>query len=99
MKINIEIFPFREIKSSYVGYIEAEKFDAKECFDLCNWVCWTEEKPKELHSNISIAQHGICFTNPETNQKWLAKSIDWLVGDNDMIRDYVAENKDKLVWL
>ena len=66
---------------------------------MCNWKHWTQEKPKELYSEIGSASHGICFTNPETNELWLCKSIGWLVGNEEEILQYVKENVNKLSYL
>ena len=97
MKINIHIVKDSDL--IYVGYIEEEYFNADKCWDMCNWKHWLKEAPDGLHANISSCSHGICFTNPETNEIWLAKSIGWLVGNRNEIIDYVNQNKDELIWL
>ena len=98
MKIDINVFPWYKTEPVDCGYIDMERFDAEKCFELCNWKHWTQEKPKELYSEIGSASHGICFTNPETNELWLCKSIGWLVGNEEEILQYVKENVNKLWW-
>ena len=66
---------------TYLGYAEVEKFNAEEIWHLCNWSHWSEESPSNLHVAICSCNHGLCLINPETQERWLAKSIDWLVGD------------------
>ena len=107
MKINIYIFPNspndskpinHSIVPTHIGHIEADKFDAEECWHLCNWSEYTDVKPKNLHADISFCTHGICFVDPVTNQRWLAKSFGWLVGNSTTISDYVLENRHNLLW-
>ena len=98
-KIDISIIDASTMLPFNVGYIEMDTFDAEKCFDLCNWGCWTNEKPKELHSNIQSCSHGICFTNPDTHEYWLAKSIGWLVGDIKTIAKYVSKNVANQKWI
>lgn len=99
MRIAIHIYSLGEIVPKYAGYIQADQFDAEECWHLCNWTQWAEQKPVELHSEIGCCSHGICFTNPETKEKWLALTSGWLVGDIVEISEYVRKNKGKVVWI
>ena len=101
MKIPISIYINNEFENFQdAGYIEMDEFDANECFHLCNWSHWTNTKPAELHSDISSAEHGICFTNPETKEMWLAKSSGWLVGTRPyLLKLFCVKNKDRHVWL
>lgn len=98
MKINIHLYN-KKSKLDYIGYIELPKFDADRCWELCNWKHWRKEMPESLHANISSCTHGICFTNPDTNEMWMAKSIGWLVGNETEINNYIQQNKDELVWI
>lgn len=84
---------------AYLGYVEVEKFNAEEIFNLCNWSHWMEEKPFNLHCDISTCGHGLCLINPETKERWLAKSIGWLVGDEKTIDDYVLNNRYSILWI
>lgn len=104
MKIEIHLYPSllrneQKFTPKYMGYIELPKFDAEKCFSLCNWSDWTESKPTELHSNIQQCGHGVCFTNPETGKKWLAKTFGWLVGTSAEALQYAKENRQSLIWL
>lgn len=99
MRIPIHIYSFGAIVPEYVGYIQADQFDVEECWHLCNWTQWAEQKPVELHSDIGCCSHGICFTNPETKEKWLALTFGWLVGNVLEISEYVRKNKNKVVWI
>ena len=76
------------------GYVEIEEFDAEKVFDLCNWSCWTKEKPSCVHSDIDWIGHGLIVVD-ERKDKWhpvyhLALSTDWLVGDYYTIQDYLS---------
>ena len=98
MKIDIYVFSQGCNIPANVGYIEMEKFDADTCFNLCNWIHWTDQKPENLYSEISSACHGICFSNHETDEMWLAKSVGWFVGNCFEVANYVNENKDNIFW-
>lgn len=87
-----------EITPTYLGYIEVKKFDAQEIFNLCNWSCWAKEKPSNLHADICYCDHGLCLINPETQERWLSKSVGWMVGSEDKITKYVSDNKYNIVW-
>lgn len=97
--IRIEIHIAENDKLKHIGYIEAPVFDAEFCFHLCNWHCWTENKPPQLHSDIGSCGHGICFTDPNTQNMWLALSSGWLVGDEAKILNYIQEHVGRLVWV
>ena len=71
--------------------------DAEKCWDLCNWSCWAEEKPTELHSDLSFVSHGVCFRTPN-GTNYLALSVGFLVGDDKKIADYINENKERIIW-
>jgi hypothetical protein len=86
------------LEPTYVGYAEVEEFNAEEIWELCNWGEWAREKPVNLYSNISFCGHGLCLVNPETEERWLAKSIGWLTGDEDTINKYVLDNMYNLLW-
>lgn len=97
MKVPIHIAKGGKLEPA--GYAEVEVFDAEALWHLCNWSCYQEEKPDNLFSEIEYCGHGICFTNPETDQKWLALSFDWYVTDNMReIEKYVTQNEGKHVW-
>jgi len=70
MKIDIHIAKGSKLVN--VGYIDIPAFDADRCWELCNWKHWLKIKPQNLHSDIYSCNHGICFTNPETKEMWLA---------------------------
>lgn len=75
------------------GYVEVEEFDPERIFDLCNWDCWVEEKPAEVHSDIEWIGHGL-IVRDENNKYYLALSTDWLEGDEDTIRQYLRSHMD-----
>lgn len=98
MKINVHIVKGSELVN--IGYIEAENFNADRCYDMCNWKKYKlKSKPENLFADIESHGHGLCFTNPNTNEMWLAKSIGWLVGTESEINDYIQENANESVWL
>lgn len=98
MKVNIHTYSFGNNMPVYKGYIEMDNFDADTCWNLCNWLAWTDKKPEMLHSEISSCAHGICFTNSETREKWLALSFGWLKGDEKKISDYIEKHKNNIFW-
>lgn len=84
MKIKIFKLPFGyfhindiqfEIKEQ--GYIEAKKFDRNEFWDLCNWSCYTENKPENLFSDIEVANSDVIFLHPKTQKYHLALPFGW----------------------
>ncbi len=96
MKIDINIV--KGLKLVNIGYIEADAFNADKCYDLFNWSRWSKVKPKNLFADIE-GNHRVCFTNPETNEMWLAKSVGWLHGSEEDIIEYIKENENSLLWL
>lgn len=83
---------------THLGYAEVDKFDADELFNLCNWGHWTDTKPENLNSNIFSCGHGLLLENPETGEKWLAKSQGWIVGDDETITKYIEEHQSAIWW-
>ncbi len=83
---------------TYLGYAEVAHFFAEEIWDLCNWACWTKEKPANLHADITNCGHGLCLVNPITKHRHLSLSFGWLVGDEQTINDYVLKNVNNPLW-
>lgn len=98
MKVDIHVFPMNDLTPIHAGYIESDDFDAERFFQMCNWGNFTDQKPEELHSSIRSVGHGVCFTNPITGEKWLAKTFGWFVGNSLEVSEYVRAHKDALVW-
>ena len=96
MRVDIHTYPFGSSTPVYGGYIEMEEFNADKCWELCNWTAWADEKPDGFHSEIGSCSHAICFTNTATEEKWLALSFGWLVGDSMKISDYVERHKNDM---
>jgi hypothetical protein len=96
---HIEVYLFSDRKFCHVGHISADKFDREECFDLCNWVNWTDAKPENLHADIESCGHGVCFVNPNTGEFNMALSIGWLVGTKEDICRYAYEHRNYDAWL
>lgn len=59
------------------GYIEADQFQEEECFHLCNWGCWADNKPENLYSDVEVANSDIIFHNPEEDKYYLALPVGW----------------------
>lgn len=87
-----------DLVPTHLGYAEVDTFDAEGIWDLCNWMHWAEEKPENLHADICTCNHGLCLINPETKERWLAKSCGWLVGDEKTISQYVFDHRENIVW-
>lgn len=106
MQVQIYHFNQKNVKGKFVhdlvathlGHAEVEEFDAEAIWTLCNWGEWAEEKPENLHANISSCGHGLCVVNPETQEKHLALSNGWLVGNEKKISDYVFEHRHDILW-
>ena len=98
MRVDIHTYPFGSSTPVYGGYIEMEEFNADKCWELCNWTAWADEKPDGFYSEIGSCSHAICFTNTGTEEKWLALSVGWLVGDSLKISDYVERHKNDIIW-
>jgi hypothetical protein len=82
------------------GYLEVEKFDEEECWNLCNWSCWTDKKPENLHSDIEVAGSNIIFLNPENEKYYMAASVGWIVKDTlEEIESVARENQGKPIYL
>lgn len=94
----IDIHYFDNSVPRFIGYIKSNKFDSDECFNLCNWSNWSETKPENLYADIQSVGKGICFTDPITNEKHLALSMGWLVGNSMEITDYVRKNIGNPFW-
>ncbi len=98
---HVETDKYRMIISPSIlphGYIEVDTFDAERCWQLCNWVHWSEAKPKEVHSDIDSCNHGLIVHNPDTNEYWLALSNGWLNSNIEEIKGYVERNWQKTFW-
>lgn len=83
---------------TYLGFVLVDNFDKEEIFHLCNWSCWSTTKPANLYANIDTCYHGLCLINPETHERWLAKSFGWLIGSEDEINKYVLDNRHNIMW-
>lgn len=63
-----------------IGYLEQEKFDADEAWDICNWANWElENKPKNLFSDIADCSTEVVFVHPETNHYHIPLGIGWKI--------------------
>lgn len=92
-QIEVDGKPVYEITPTYLGYAEVEEFDAEEIMHLCNWSCWSKVKPHNLHADIDYCGHGLCLVHPITQQRYLAKSVGWMIADRDTIDKYVMVNR------
>jgi len=81
MKIKIWELSPRNFELEEKGYIEAEEFHADNCWHLCNWDCWTDEKPENLHSDLYVVNSDVIFYNPKENKYYLALSVGWCIKD------------------
>lgn len=88
-----------KIKHNCIGTIEVDTFDANELFNICNWINRKVDKPECLHADVSFADSGICFENPETGEMWLVKSFGWFVGSKQDVKAYITKNRGKLALL
>lgn len=104
MKINVyhvERDDFGRIVSSKIiphGYVELPTFDAEKCWNLCNWDCWTEKKPDNVHTDIERCNHGLIVYNPETKEYWLALSHGWFYGKSYEVAEYIYHHWREQEW-
>lgn len=81
-------------KEGFVNY-KGEETDpyiiAEICWDLCNWSCWSDKKPKELKSDLSVCNSDVAF---EINKTLLmAQSIGWTeIGSIESVLKKLPEN-------
>ena len=60
------------------GYAEVEKFDADQLWNLLNWSCWTNKKPKEVkHSPLTHCNADVVFNIDGTNEYHCALTCGW----------------------
>lgn len=84
---------------NFLGTIEMDNFDKDECFNICNWSCFSDNKPENLHSDIVAISSGVCFENTETGTCHFAKSIGWVDGSKDCIENYVKSCAKKGIYI
>ncbi|MFK3936644.1 hypothetical protein ACI2JA_03890 [Alkalihalobacillus sp. NPDC078783] len=61
------------------GSIEVDRFSCDELFHLCNWSCWTSEKPRNINSDIEVANSDVIFHDPVNDVYHLALPFGWEV--------------------
>lgn len=99
--MEIKVYIFANGVPFYRGTIDlntdvfTEK-EAEKCWHLCNWSCWTEEKPENNHTDIGVCGHGLALQTP--TETWLALSCGWMHGTSTEIAEYAMKNKDKGFW-
>ena len=60
------------------GYIIADKFNEDDCWDICNWSCWSKHgRPENFHSELEVCNSDVAFLNPETKKWYVAKHLGW----------------------
>lgn len=99
---HVETDEYMRIISPFIiphGYIEADTFNAEQCWHLCNWDCWADKKPKELHSDIKVCNHGLIVYNPETKEYWLAITGGWIRGNGETIIKWLSDHWKDCIWL
>jgi len=64
------------------GYIVSSSFDQKQCWKLCNWSAWSNEKPSNLNSDIEFANYNVIFYNPFDDLFYLSLQSGWLVRES-----------------
>ena len=98
MKVDIHIV--EDIDLKYIGYIKSETFSAERFWNMCNYSQRKHgQKPENLFANINQVGRGVCFTNPETNEMWLSKSLGCLTGTEEEVKQYILENRNNRLWL
>lgn len=98
--MKIKIYDYLKRPRSYLGYIESSVFDAKECYEICQWELHHDfPRPSNLHARGCKPRRGICFRNPETKEMWMVLSIGWMRGSQGSIQNYAEAYQGKLFWL
>lgn len=94
MKVGREVFT----EAKPVGHIDLPTFDRGRCWDLCNWMWWADEKPKENHTEIRTIDHGIIFYDPSEDEYHMALSNGWMSGTLEDCEAYAGEHSDTYYW-
>lgn len=104
MRIEIFKVPYhyticRDVKFllRHEGYIEMDAFDEQLAWHLCNWSCWSNNKPDNLFSNIDIANTDVVFMNPETKKYYIPLICGWIIRNSlkEVANYYLYEAKTK----
>lgn len=54
---------------------KSDEHIADRCWHLCNWACWTDTKPEELDSTLSVCNSDVAFEIRGTY--WMALTVGW----------------------
>lgn len=89
MKVNIYKIPFAYLFNNWVelkienrGYIEQKEFDAEECWHICNWSCYSDNKPNNLFGNIDVANSDVIFEkyiSKNNSEFYIALPVGWQI--------------------
>lgn len=79
------------------GYIELGIFDPDECWQICNWSCWSKEgKPPHLYSDLDVVNSDVIFHNPKDDTYHLALRIGWkMTSTLDEMMEYCKNEQQK----
>lgn len=89
MEIKIWRISNTDCEVEEMGYITAKEFHADECWHICNWGCYTDDKPENLHSELDVVNSDVVFHNPKEDKYYLALPVGWYIGDTiEEVIDY-----------
>ena len=90
VKINVWQVGFMDLKAYMLregdkaickerGYVMVDSKTHWEdtAWDLLNWSCWTDEKPKDVHSSLDHCNSDVILQIDGTNDYMRAESIGW----------------------
>ncbi|MCM1216011.1 MAG: hypothetical protein NC548_16000 [Lachnospiraceae bacterium] len=84
-KMEVEIYKAKwtgeDLIAVHVGYLKLVKFDRDECWHLCNWSCWTKEKPNHLYTKITSCSTDVIFYDQDTKRFHIPMGIGWEEAD------------------
>lgn len=110
MKINIFVVGYNEedwkknprnrecLHIADAGYAQIDGFDREELWDLLNWSCWTDKKPKEVeHSPLTHCNSDVAFNIDGTDVYHCALSFGWKkinAGNLDEVLSFFKTSED-----
>ena len=61
------------------GYVLVENSEGweEEVWNLLNWSCWTDKKPKDVHSPLEYCNSDVILQTDGTNEYKRAESVGW----------------------
>jgi hypothetical protein len=69
------------VSLEYAGIVVVDQFNRDDLWHLCNWGCWTNERPPNVFTNFSSCGSDVIFIDEEAKAH-LAMTHGWREFDN-----------------